>query len=252
MSLMGRGQKANTDPECHESEENGELLCLQQDPQPPAMPAITRAIEMTMLRAIAVQLFISVTLLVQLSAPAHATNSGFGDLTPAITRLSQSSIARLIAVIPELAEKTSSQQLQLMSAMAGPAQSTMSESELEALNAIYSKHGFTLEEFAMQISALMATYFVVDPTAFERMMPSEKNPLVKLMLEDPSQSAVQKQALRKQIDYVAQNKALFMEQFRSTTDGQNQKLVKTMLPKIRAALNRAQKIALDGAKKGKK
>ncbi|MEC9466648.1 MAG: hypothetical protein VX834_12730, partial [Myxococcota bacterium] len=108
-------------------------------------------------RAIALQLFISLALLVQLSAPALAANSAFGDLQPAITRLSKQSINRLIAVIPELAEKTSTQQLQLMSPMAGPDQSSISEAELEILNAVYSRHGFTLEEFAMQISALMAT-----------------------------------------------------------------------------------------------
>ena len=216
------------------------------------MLAPERAIEMTMYRAIALQLFISLTLAAQLSTPAHATNSGFGDLKPAIVQLSEQSINRLIKVIPELAKNTSSQQLQLMSSMAGPAQATMSDSELEALNAIYSKHGFTLEEFAMQISALMATYFVVEPKAFETMMPSPHNPLVQLNLEDPSVSTQQKEALRKQIAYVAQNKALFLEQFRATTDQHNQKLVRKMLPRIQKALDRAQKYAIDAAKKQKK
>ena len=207
---------------------------------------------MTMHRAIALQLFISLALLVQLSAPALAANSAFGDLQPAITRLSKQSINRLIAVIPELAEKTSTQQLQLMSPMAGPDQSSISEAELEILNAVYSRHGFTLEEFAMQISALMATYFVVNPSAFESMMPSETNPLVKLTLQDPAVPAKEKEALRKQIAYMKENKALCLKQFESTTDSTNRKLVKSMLPKIKAALSKAQKIALAAAKKGKK
>ena len=181
-----------------------------------------------------------------------AANSAFGDLKPAITRLSKQSINRLIAVIPELAEKTSTQQLQLMGPVAGSAPSSISDSELEVLNAVYSKHGFTLEEFAMQISALMATYFVVNPAAFESIMPSETNPLVKRRLEDPAVPATQKEALRKQIDYIKENKALFMKQFESTTDNANRKLVKSMLPKIKAALSRAQKIALAAAKEGKK
>ena len=207
---------------------------------------------MTMPRAIALQLFISLALVVQLSALAHAANSAFGDLKPAITQLSSDSITRLLAVIPELAEKTSSQQLQLMGSVAGPAPTSMSDADLEVLNAVYSKHGFTLEEFAMQISALMATYFVVNPNAFESMMPSETNPLVKLTLEDPAVPASQKEALRKQIDYIKQNKALFMEQFASTTDSANRKLVKSMLPRIQKALNRAQKVAIQAAKKSKK
>ena len=216
------------------------------------MLVLRRAIEMTMTRAIALQLFISLSLLVQLSTLAHATNSGFGDLSPAIVHLSEKNINRLILVIPELAQNTSGQQLQLMTSMAGPTQPSMSDSDLEALNAIYSKHGFTLEEFAMQISALMATYFVVDPTAFETLMPSAQNPLVKLNLADPAVSPKQKEALRKQIAYVAENKGLFIEQFRSTTDEENQRLVRKMLPQIKKALKRAQKFALDAAIKHKK
>ena len=49
-----------------------------------------------------------------------------------------------------------------------------------------------------------------------------------------------------------ENKALFLKQFESTTDSTNRKRVKSMLPKIKAALSKAQKIALAAAKKGKK
>ncbi|MEE2959383.1 MAG: hypothetical protein VYA34_01470 [Myxococcota bacterium] len=181
----------------------------------------------------------------QLQISEAAPGEGFGEaLTPPVTALKRESVEKLLILIPKLAEATAGKHHQLMGNFAGgtPDQS-MSHDEMERLNRIYVQHGFSMEEFVMQISALMATYFVLEPTAFESMLLSPEHSEIKLKLADPNFPASEKRALLKQIEYVQKNKHLFLEQFEKSTNAANKKLVKSLLPKIRAAFEKAQKSA---------
>ena len=129
---------------------------------------------------------------------------------------------------------------------------TVTEEQLEALNTIYKKYGFTMEEFVMQLSALMATYFILDPQAFERVLPSKDNVVIQAMLQDPKTTAKERERVLAQIEYVQKNKHLFRAQFESTTNEANKKVVRGMLGAVRKAFLAAEKIAIDGATKAKK
>ena len=200
-------------------------------------------------------IFIALTISIQLlSQPLLAGPGGFGELTPPVTELSTASVKRLIKVIPEVAKETVGQQYQFMGNMASTSsgQPQMSPEQLEALNTIYKKYGFTMEEFVMQISALMATYFILDPQAFERVLPSKDNVVIQAMLKDPKTTAKERERVLAQIEYVQKNKHLFRAQFESTTNEANKKVVKGMLPAVRKAFKAAEKIAVEGATKAKK
>lgn len=199
-------------------------------------------------------IFIALAISIQLlSQPLLAGPGGFGELTPPITELSTTSVKRLIKVIPEVAKETVGQKYQFIGmSSASSGQPQMSPKQLEALNAIYLKHGFTMEEFVMQISALMATYFILDPDAFERVLPSKTNLVIQAMLEDPKTTEKERQRVLAQIEYVQKNKHLFRAQFESTTNEANKKVVRRLLPAVRKAFKAAEKIAIDGATKAKK
>jgi len=200
-------------------------------------------------------IFIALAISIQLlSQPLLAGPGGFGELTPPITELSTANVKRLIKVIPEVAQETVGQKYQFMGTMssASSGQPQMSPEQLEALNAIYQKHGFTMEEFVMQISALMATYFILDPDAFERVLPSKTNLVIQAMLEDPKTTEKERQRVLAQIEYVQKNKHLFRAQFESTTNEANKKVVRGLLSAVRKAFKAAEKIAIDGATKAKK
>ena len=202
-------------------------------------------------------IFIALAISIQL--PSHsllAGPGGFGELTPPITQLSTASVKRLIQVIPEVARETVGQKFQFMgpgATGAGAAgQPQMSPEQMEAINAIYQKHGFTMEEFVMQISALMATYFILDPEAFERVLPSKDNLVIQAMLKDPKTTEKERERVLAQIEYVQKNKQLFRAQFESTNNEANKKNVKTLLKAVRKAFQVAEKIAIDGATNPKK
>lgn len=200
-------------------------------------------------------IFIALTISAQLLAqPVLADSGGFGDLAPPVTELRTENVLRLLKLLPEVAKATVGQPYQLMGTMgqAGSTQPQMSPEQLDLLNSIYQKHDFTMEEFVMQISALMATYFILDPKAFEHVLPSKENPLLKRVLDDPKTSAAQREQVLAQIEYVQQNKHLFRAQFESTTNEANKKVVKKLLPAVRKAFKAAEKIALEGAKTNKK
>ena len=202
-----------------------------------------------------INIFIALTVSIQLlSLPLLAGPGGFGELTPPVTELSAASVKRLIQVIPEVAKETVGQQYQFMGNMASTSsgQPQMSPEQLEALNTIYKKYGFTMEEFVMQISALMATYFILDPQAFERVLPSKDNVVIQAMLQDPKTTAKERERVLAQIEYVQKNKHLFRAQFESTTNEANKKVVRGMLGAVRKAFLAAEKIAVDGATKAKK
>ena len=103
----------------------------------------------------------------------------------------------------------------------------------------------------MQVSALMATYFILDPEAFERVLPSKDNLVIQAMLKDPKTTEKERERVLAQIEYVQKNKQLFRAQFESTTNEANKKIVKSLLSSVRKAFKIAEKIAIDGATKPK-
>ena len=130
---------------------------------------------------------IALALVIQLGQTPGPQHSAPGTLTPPpVTQLTRESVRRLIKVLPAIAKESAQYQSRFMGSF-GPAGTVpnMSNDELERLNKVFQKHGFEFEEFVMQVSALMATYIVVDPVAFDNLLPREDSPEIKRILEDP-------------------------------------------------------------------
>ena len=127
----------------------------------------------------------------------------------------------------------------------------MSPEQLEALNTIYKKYGFTMEEFVMQISALMATYFILDPQAFERVLPSKDNVVIQAMLQIPKPQPKSVSAFSPKLSMFRKISIYFGHNLKAPPTKPIKKVVR-MLGAVRKAFLAAEKIAVDGATKAKK
>ncbi len=182
-----------------------------------------------------------------IAAPIHAQGpreSQFGGMPPIEVRLTTDSVGRLLQAMPEVTKKASALQAQFMGNFAGgvgPQEAPqMTPAEIAELHAIFTRHGFTMEEFAMQASALLATYFTLSPEALDRQLPNENKPEVRALLTDPSIPKEQKDAIRAQIRFAHNNKDKIREQLAQLATPANQKVVKPLLPKVRKAFDLVQ------------
>ncbi len=174
--------------------------------------------------------------------------SGFDSgMPPFQIKLTKDSVTRLIAALPEVTRTASKHQSQFMSGLtggAGPAGAPrLTAEEMDALRAIFAKHGFSMEEFAMQVSALLATYLILSPDAFDKQLPSEEKPEIRAILTDPNIPQEQKDTIRKQIQFARANKEQIRAQLQSLATAENKAVVKPMLAQVRKAFDAAQAAA---------
>jgi len=188
-------------------------------------------------------------LLLLLSVPSHGYAQGprksqFGSMPPIEIKLTADSVARLLKALPEITKKTSAHQGQFMGNLTGGAgpggAPQLTPQEVAELRAIFTRYGFSMEEFAMQVSALLATYLTLSPEALDRQLPNENKPEVRALLTDPSIPQEQKDAIRSQIRFAHANKAKIREQLSQLATPANQKVVKPFLPKVRKAFDLAE------------
>jgi hypothetical protein len=123
------------------------------------------------------------------------------------------------------------------SPMAPPGQmSPAQQQEMHKIEALLGKKGMSLVEFATKVGALVATYMVLDPQAFEEQMPREDSPEVARVLSDPSVPEEQKTAIRAQIKMAQENKEAIRAQMTSMASEENKKVVRPFLAKVKATL----------------
>ncbi len=182
-----------------------------------------------------------------LADPGVVVAQGFGQpLTPAVVTLNKARVRTLLKMIPELAKETTQYQGQFLSGMAGPGGGdsvpTISEKDMEKVQKIYAKYGFTMEEFLGEISVLVATYFALDEKAFQKMLPSEDKPEIKSILSDPKVPEDKKAALRAQIKSTRQKQGKLREYLLTQTNDANIAILKPLLSEIRKVFKQVEKI----------
>ena len=178
---------------------------------------------------------------------AKGPGTGFGKpAAVAPLTLKKERVERLLKMIPELARATAQYQGQFLSSLAAPGGAgtlpEISNPEMERLQKIYVKHGFTLEEFIMELSVLVATYFALDKEAFAAMLPSEDKPEIKAMLNNPQVSAAQKEQMRAQIKQARLNQGELRKYLEAQTTPANMAVLKPMLPSIRGVFSEVEKL----------
>lgn len=164
---------------------------------------------------------------------------------PAIQiELTADSVTRIITALPEVTKAASKHQAQFMSGLtggAGPAGvPPLTPEETEALRAIFTKHGFTMEEFALQVYTLLATYLILSPEAFEKQLPNENKPEIRAVLTDPNIPQEQKDNIRKQIQFAQANKDKIRAQLDQLATEENKAVVRPVLPAVRKAIEAAE------------
>jgi len=193
-----------------------------------------------------------VLFLVPCVLPASAVAQGFrgSKLAPVQIELTRDSIERLLKALPEIGERTAGHQSQFLARLGGGggggAPPQMNAKEMKALNAVFTKHGFRMDEFVMQVSALLATFFVLDPDAFEARLPNEDKPEIKAIFQNPNIPQIQKDALRKQIAFAQANKDMLRKQWEQMTSIENKNVVKPMMKEIKAAFEKLESLSKKG------
>jgi hypothetical protein len=173
--------------------------------------------------------------------------------TPKPPTLSSVDVERLIALIPALAREGSAMKPGTGSPLGGAAGTDgLPVEQLEKLEALLKKHGYTFPEFVMSLNALIATYIALVPEELDKQLPTENTPQIRKILDDPNVPAEQKEELRKQIAGVLANKGAIRQQIIAFATEENKRVVKPMLPKLKAAFASAESASrqaeADGAK----
>src|SRR5690606_37998059 len=106
--------------------------------------------------------------------------------------------------------------------------------------AMLAKEGLTMMDFAMQMATLVSTYLALSPEAFEEQIPSEHNPEMKKVLQDPNVPREQKDALREQIRYAQENKEELRSQLTQLATEENKRVVRPYLDRVKKVLDEAQ------------
>lgn len=188
-------------------------------------------------------------------SPLAVSAQGFGQpLTPAVVTLKKARVRSLLKMIPELAKETAQYQGQFLSSMATAGDGALpaiSDKDLEKLQKIYTKHGFTMEEFISELSVLLATFFALDQQAFEGMLPHEDKPEFKAILSDPAVPQANKDALRAQIKNARKNQGELQKYLASQTNEANKALLKPLLSEVRRVFKQVEEYNR-GAKPKKK
>ncbi len=165
-------------------------------------------------------------------------------VSPIQIELTTDTVTRIISALPEVTKAAAKHQSQFMSGLTGGAGTTgqprLTPEETAALRAIFAKHGFAMEEFAMQVSALLATYLVLSPEAFEKQLPSEDKPEIRAILTDPAVPQEQKETIRKQIQFARANKDKIRSQLAQLASDENKAVVRPLLASVRKAFDTAQ------------
>jgi hypothetical protein len=124
--------------------------------------------------------------------------------------------------------------------------------DLQRVEELLKKHGYTFPVFLMQLTALVSTYLALQPEEFDKQLPSEDSPEIKKVLDDPKVAKEKKDELRKQIREAHANKELIRKQVTAFATEENKAVVRPLLSKVRNALESAEREAKKAREKKQK
>jgi len=208
------------------------------------------------LRSLFITLLLSVWSLSAFAQSPAFPPAGPGMAPPAPPVLTKSDVDKLVVAIPEIAKAGG--ELGTNASMGPNGVPQPSPEDAKKLEALLDRYGFTFTDFFMKMTVLMSTYMALRPDEFDRQMPSEKNPEVQKVLNDPAVPEADKAALRKQVADIQANKETLRLQLTTLATEENKAVVKPMLAKVQKALEvaeaesrRAREKAFDNMKKAK-
>ena len=89
---------------------------------------------------------------------------GPGMAPPPQVELSKEKVKRLLSVLPKIAKESAAMQKASNEMLLKDP--TQAKAQMEKVKALFQKHGYSFEDFSAEMSALMATYWVLNPKEF--------------------------------------------------------------------------------------
>ena len=153
-----------------------------------------------------------------------------GMAPPAQVEFTKEKVKRLLDVMPKVAQESAA--LQKSSAQLMLKDPTQAEAQMKKIKAMFQKYGYSFEEFSAQMSALMATYWILNPKAYAQELSVENNPVYKKTLNDPNVPEEQKKMMRTQFKMLQENQGAFLQQLNAMVSENNKLVVKPFVAKI--------------------
>lgn len=183
-------------------------------------------------------------------APPPGPPAGMGPGAPVLTR---QDVEKLVVVIPELARESGNMSanppVNAMGAIGQANAGNVPIEDIERVEKLLLKYGYTFPDFFVKLSVLLSTYMALKPEEFDKQLPTEETPAIKRILEDPEVTAEQKKAIREQLAITQENKEALRAQFLQHATDENKKVVKPLLAKVEQALKVAEKLSLEAREK---
>jgi hypothetical protein len=161
---------------------------------------------------------------------------GSGPGMPSPVTLTKDAVERLLKAIPEVTKEGAAQHQRMLADVNKGGTGEPRAEDLQKLQAIITKHGFTMENFQASMSTMIATYMTLDPAALDSQIPTESTPEVKKVLDDPSLPAEQKELLKQQLAQAQKGKEALRQQFSTIATDDNKKAVKPFMAQIKKVL----------------
>ena len=170
-----------------------------------------------------------------LSAFAQAPAMGGGGMAPPPqVELTKEKIKRLLGVLPKIAKESAAMQKASNELLLRDP--TLAQAQMEKVKGLFAKYGYSFEGFSAEMSALMATYWVLNPKAYENELSPENNPEYQRLMSDPNIPAEQKQMMAAQFKMLQENKGAFLEQLGAMVSESNRRAVKPFLKDIESLM----------------
>jgi hypothetical protein len=154
--------------------------------------------------------------------------------------LTTQTVERLLKAIPDVSKESTIQHEKMMKAMESGGDARPAPEDMKRMESLFTRHGFAPEDFAVQMSTLIATYMMLDPAALDAQIPNESTPQVKQALADPTLTPEQRQMIKDQLAQAQQSKEVLRGQFAQIATDENKKAVKPYMAQIKKVLADAQ------------
>jgi len=159
--------------------------------------------------------------------------------SPADVKLTKPDVEKLIKVLPQIAKESAKHRDKAPT----PGLNVPADPEaLERLQGILAKEDMNMVDFSMKMMALVSAYLALTPEELEKNLPTSDNAQIKALLADPNVPAEQKQVIRQQAAMADQNRDALKAQIVAMASDHNKNVVKGMLPRVKKALEEAERI----------
>jgi hypothetical protein len=164
------------------------------------------------------------------NALAQGPAMGPGMAPPPQVELSKEKVKRLLSVLPKIAQESAAMQKASNEMLLKDP--TQAKAQMEKVKALFQKHGYSFEDFSAEMSALMATYWVLNPKAYEKELSAANNPEYQKIMNDPNIPQEQKKMMQTQFKMLQENQGAFLKQLGSMVSEGNRRAVKPFMADI--------------------